>query len=166
MIELFTKITLQTVSIFSLLGIISGIMYYSTLLTRSRLLILLSSKGRQVLFKGKLRDLIMFSKTIKLKPEIKFCDSICSFFVLTFGVLFVFVNYVFLDGIVRIYTILFWSLGVYLSNKIVKSKLYSFIFISISRIIEILFLALIHLLKLPCCIITKKYLKKYSIPTI
>ena len=157
MIELFTEITLDSIIVFFAFGMVAGIFYYAIVRALSRLSIFLSKETMRVLLKGQFRELTsLFKQESETNFGIKFCDLIRAFFVLISGFIFIFINFVFIDGITRIYTILFLFFGVCFSKIIVKSKMFSIIFDFFFYFFKVLSFALFLPIKFAYCILTKK----------
>lgn len=157
MIDLFTEITSNSVIIFFSFGVVAGILYYTVLGTLFCLSLLLSKKTIQVLIKGNLRELAVFSKAAsEIICGTKLCDLIRAFFISIFGSILVFLNFVFVDGILRIYTILFLLLGVTFSKIIANSKMFSIIFGLALYFLETLLFTFFIPIRLTYYILTKK----------
>ena len=157
MIDLFTEIALDSIIIFFAFGTVAGVLYYAVMVALYHLSLLLSKETMRVLVTGRFRDLATL-----LKPEseanfqIKLCDSIRAFFVLIFGFALIFLNFVFVNGILRIYAILFLFLGIVFSKIIVKSKMFSIIFSLTLYFLETLLFTFFLPIRLTYCILTKK----------
>ena len=157
MIDLFTEIALDSIIIFFAFGTVAGVLYYAVMVALYHLSLLLSKETMRVLVTGRFRDLATLLKPkSEANFEIKLCDSIRAFFVLIFGFALIFLNFVFLDGILRIYTILFLFLGIVFSKIIAKSKMFSIIFGLTLYFLETLLFTVFLPIRLTYCILTKK----------
>ena len=167
MINLFTDFPLDTVNVFFIFGAISGALYYSAFAVFSCLSALLSKEGINTLVKGRYKELICLLKTTKtLDNTTKFCDFIRSIFIFLIGVFLVILNYVFVNGIARIYLIIFLLLGVCLLKIIVRSKIYSVAIDLILSFAAFFLFAFFYPTKLIYRILTKKRMQNYSTPPI
>ena len=157
MIDLFTEIALDSIIIFFAFGTVAGVLYYAVMVALYHLSLLLSKETMRVLVTGRFRDLATLLKPeSEANFEIELCDSIRAFFVLIFGFALIFLNFVFLDGILRIYTILFLFLGIVFSKIIAKSKMFSIIFGLTLYFLETLLFTVFLPIRLTYCILTKK----------
>ena len=157
MISLFTDFPLDIVNTFFIFGVISGALYYSTFAVLSCLSALLFRDVINTLVKGRYEDLMCLLKTRKsLNPNTKFCDLVRAIFIFLIGVFLVILNYVFANGIVRIYLIIFTLLGICLPKMIVRSKIYSVAIDLILSFATFFLFALFYPTRLIYRIITKK----------
>ena len=157
MISLFTKITFETIYIFFASGFMCGTLYYITWVTMSRLFSFLSKAAIEpnVACRGeKAKDFLRICNNSQSNTEVY--DLLRSIFILLSGVIFVLLNYIFLDGITRSYTSLSFLLGLGLSKIIVKNKIGSAIINLFFFFFKFILLLLLYPIKLIYCIIAKK----------
>lgn len=167
MIGLFTDYSLDTVNTFLVSGAILGALYYSALAILSRLSILLSRDGIITLVKCSYKEFNAFVKNKKsLKLNVKLFDLIRAMFIFFIGVFFLLLNYVFVNGTLRIYLIISLTLGIYLSKIISGSKIYLVAIDQVFHFCELLIFVFFYPIKLFYRILTKKRAKNYSTPPI
>ena len=167
MIDLFSDFSHDTINVFIGLGVVISALYYSVLEVLSRLLILLSKDGISVLLKGRYKELLYFLKVERTKGlNTKFRDSMRAIFILLFGVFLVLLNYVFVNGTLRIYLIISIIWGVCFSKIIIASKVFLIAINLFFHFLVLVLFVLFYPIKLIYRIMTKKRLQNYRTPPI
>ena len=167
MIDLYTDFSLDTVNTFFVFGAMLGAIYYFILEVLLRLSILFSKNGLSTLIKGRYKE---FSTLIKMRGalnlNIKLHDLVHAIFIFISGSFLVLLNYVFVNGTLRIYLIICILGGIYFSKIITKSKIYSIVLNLFFSFSGLILFVLFYPIKLIYRIITKKAVENYSTPLI
>lgn len=167
MINLLANFPLDTVNTFFIFGVISGVLYYCTSALLSRVSALLSRDGANTLLKGCYKDLSVFFKERKaLTINNKLRDLIRAIFMLIVGFFLVLLNFVFTNGTLRIYLIIFFLVGLYSSKIIIGTKIFSVAIDLVFRFFALFLFVLFYPTRFFYRILTKKRMQNYSTPPI
>ena len=167
MINLFSDFHLDTVNIFIGLGVVTSALSYSALEVLSRLSILLSKDGINALVEGRYTEWFNFLKVKrKIRLDTKFRDLIRAIFILFPGVFLILLNYVFVNGTLRIYLIISIILGVCFSKIIIASKICSIAIDLFFHFLVLILFVLFSPIRTIYRIMTKKRSQNYSTPPI